>query len=104
MVSFDAKRTYGEEVDPERLRLAWNGFQLSVRYGVSGRPGWISHLRYQFGGDRFYDDLSEIPPPGEILLREFGGWEGIFPRLLPGTSSPEEAELFLESVGEGDRT
>lgn len=102
-VAYDAKATFGEEIDPGTMVLVWNGVEFVVRYLVSGRG--VSHVKYVFGYYRFMDGYPDANgracayrSPEEILFAELRLWDNIFPRLT-GADSREEAELLLESAG-----
>lgn len=102
-VAYDAKATFGEEIDPGTMVLEWGGLQFAVRYLVSGRG--VFHLKYLFGYSKFLDGYPDAHgracayrSPEEILSAEIGLWNNIFPRLT-GADFREEAELLLESAG-----
>ena len=102
-VAYDAKATYGEEIDPGTMVLEWNGVEFVVRYLVSGRGA--CHMKYAFGYSKFkdgyldaYGRVCTYRSPEEILSAEIGLWDNILPRLT-GADFREEAELLLESAG-----
>lgn len=104
-VVFEMESILGVPVDPESLSLvldAWDG--LEVRCRVPSRKGGSDACEtlVRLGREDFLPWAARgFRTPGDALEAMLGEWGGIFPLAMPGVSSREEAELYLESLGGG---